>query len=197
MIARARLASLAGVPIVDLTPDRAALLEQAAELLVQRMPEGWPDVEAARREVRDMLDPARIARGYVHGKTLLGWVGAMEHYPNHVWELHPLVVREDSERRGVGRALVRDLEDRVRALGIHTMFVGSDDELGLTSLSNTDLYPDVIGHLARLQNLREHPIAFYQKLGYSVIGVMPDANGFGQPDIYLARRLLAPPDTGA
>ena len=29
---------------------------------------------------------------------LLGWVGALEHYPNHVWELHPLVVREDSER---------------------------------------------------------------------------------------------------
>lgn len=180
------------MPIVDLTPDRAALLEQAAELLVRRMPEGWPDMDAARREVRDMLDPARLARGYVRGGVLLGWAGALEHYPNHVWELHPLVVRADSERRGVGRALVRDLEDRVRALGIHSMFVGSDDELGLTSLANTDLYPDVIGHLARLQNLQDHPIAFYQKLGYSVIGVMPDANGFGQPDILLARRLVPP-----
>ena len=91
------------------------------------------------------------------------------------------------------RSLVRDLEDRVRALGIHTMFVGSDDELGQTSLAGVDLYPDVIGHLARLQNLRDHPLGFYQRLGYSVIRVMPDANGFGQHDIYLARRLVPPP----
>lgn len=179
--------------LVDLSPARPDLLEQAAVLLHERMPEGWPDLAAARREVRDMLDPARLVRGYVRGARLLGWAGALEHYPNHVWELHPLVVRADSERRGVGRALVRDLEDRVRALGIHTMFVGSDDELGLTSLSGIDLYPDVIGHLARLQNLREHPLGFYQRLGYSVIGVMPDANGFGQPDIWLARRLTDPP----
>jgi len=177
------------VALVDLTPDKPDLLEQAAALLHDRMPEGWPELDAARQEVRNALDPGRIARAFVRARTLLGWAGALEHYPNHVWELHPLVVRRDTERRGVGAALVRDLEAKVLALGIHTMFVGSDDELGQTSLSGVDLYPDVIAHLTRLQNLRDHPIAFYQKLGYSVIGVMPDANGFGQPDIHLARRL--------
>ena len=181
------------MPVVDLTPDRPDLLEQAAALLHARMPEGWPDLDAAREEVDRALDPGRVARALVRGGVLLGWGAANEHYPGHVWELHPLVVRADSERRGVGRTLVRDLEDRVRARGIHTMFVGSDDELGLTSLAGVDLYPDVVGQLARLQNLRDHPLGFYQKLGYAVIGVMPDANGFGQPDIYLARRLVPPP----
>ena len=178
--------------IVDLDPGKPELLEQAAALLLDRMPEGWPTLELAREHVREMLDPARIARAFVRGRQLLGWVGGLERYTDHVWELHPLVVRADHERRGVGRALVLDLEQRVRELGIHTMFVGSDDETGLTSLAGVDLYPDVVAHLARLRDLAGHPFGFYQRLGYSVIGVMPDANGFGKPDIYLAKRLTPP-----
>lgn len=177
--------------IVDLGPGQPDLLEQAAALLAARMPEGWPTLADAREHLREMLDPARLVRGLVRGRQLLGWIGGLERYANHVWELHPLVVRADHERRGVGRALVLDLEARVREMGIHTMFVGSDDELGQTSLAGHDLYPDVIAHLARLENLRGHPIGFYQRLGYSVVGVMPDANGFGRPDIYLSKRLIA------
>ena len=176
--------------IVDLGPGRPELLEQAAALLVARMPEGWPTLEDARAHLREMLDPARIVRGYLRGRQLLGWIGGLEYYAGHVWELHPLVVHADHERQGIGRALVRDLEQRVRDLGIHSMFVGSDDELGQTNLASVDLYPNVIERLANLKNLRDHPIAFYQRLGYSVIGVMPDANGFGRPDIMLARRLI-------
>ncbi|MBL9106593.1 MAG: GNAT family N-acetyltransferase [Myxococcales bacterium] len=183
--------------IVDLTPARPELLEQAAELLVDRMPEGWPTLAEARDHLRDMLDPARIVRGFVRGRHLLGWVGGLEHYPNHIWELHPLVVHRDHERRGVGRALVEDLEARVLALGIHTLFVGTDDELGQTSLGGVDLYPDVLAHLARLQDTGGHPFGFYRRLGYSVIGVMPDANGLGKPDILMARRLTTRADPGA
>lgn len=176
--------------IVELTPGHPELLEQAAELLHDRMPEGWPSMEEARDHLRELLDPAHIVRGFVRGRQLLGWIGGLERYAGHVWELHPLVVRADQERRGVGRALTLDLEDRVRDMGIHTMFVGSDDELGLTSLAGIDLYPDVIAHLSQLKNLGGHPIGFYQRLGYQVIGVMPDANGFGRPDIYLSKRLV-------
>ena len=176
--------------IVDIDPEQPELIEQAAALLVERLPEGWPTLEEAREHVHEMLDPARIVRGFVRGGQLLGWIGGLEHYPDHIWELHPLVVRADHERRGVGRALVLDLEQYVRSMGIHTMYVGSDDELGQTSLAGIDLYPDVIAHLSRLENLHGHPIGFYQRLGYSVIGVMPDANGFGRPDIQLAKRLV-------
>lgn len=179
--------------IVDLTPGQPDLLEQAAALLVARMPEGWPTLEDAREYVRDMLDPARIARAYVRGRLLLGWVGGQEHYPDHVWELRPLVVHHDHERRGVGRALVLDLEARVADMGIHSMFLSSDDELAQTSLAGLDLYPDVLAHLARLEDLRGHPLSFYRRLGYSIIGVMPDANGFGRPDIHLGKRLLPRP----
>ncbi len=179
--------------IVDLTPAQPELLEQAAALLHARLTEGWPTLAAAREHVREMLDPARVVRGFVRGRQLLGWVGGLEHYSGHCWELHPLVVRADRERRGVGRALVADLEARMISWGIHTMFVGSDDETGLTSLAGVDLYPDVIAHLSRLENLHGHPIGFYQKLGYSVVGVLPDANGFGKPDIYLTKRLIAMP----
>lgn len=179
--------------IVDLEPGRPELLEQAAAILVDRLPEGWPTLELAREHIRELLDPARILRGFVRGRQLLGWIGGQEHYINHSWELHPLVVHAGHERRGIGRALVDDLEQRVRELGIHTMFVGSDDETGLTSLAGVDLYPDVLAHLTRLRDHGGHPFSFYQRLGYSVIGAMPDANGFGKPDIYLAKRLIPRP----
>ena len=179
--------------IVDLEPGRPELLEQAAAILVDRLPEGWPTLELAREHIRELLDPARILRGFVRGRQLLGWIGGQEHYINHSWELHPLVVHAGHERRGIGRALVDHLEQRVRELGIHTMFVGSDDETGLTSLAGVDLYPDVLAHLTRLRDHGGHPFSFYQRLGYSVIGVMPDANGFGKPDIYLAKRLIPRP----
>ena len=175
--------------IVDLTTGRAELLEQAAELLHERVPEGWPTVADGRVHLRVWLDRVNVLGGFGRCREAVGWVGGLERYIGQVGELHPLVVRADHERRCVGRALVEDLEDRVRAMGIHTMFVGSDDELGQTNLAGIDLYPDVIAHLSRLENLGGHPIGFYQRLGYAVIGVMPDANGFGRPDIYLSKRL--------
>jgi aminoglycoside 6'-N-acetyltransferase I len=37
--------------------------------------------------------------------------------------------------------------------------------------------------------LRRHPYEFYQKLGFIIAGVMPDANGRGKPDIFLSKRV--------
>ena len=59
----------------------------------------------------------------------------------------------------------------------------------MTSLSNTDLYPDVFKHLTQIKNLKRHPYEFYQKLGFTIVGVIPDANGPGKPDIMMAKRV--------
>ena len=179
--------------IADLDPGDEEVARQAAELLVEGFrddwPEAWPGMDAALREVRESLGEGRICRVALdEDGAVLGWSGGIPAYEGNVWDLHPLVVRPDLQRRGIGRALVADLEERVRERGGLTLWLGTDDETGMTTLSGVDLYPNVLEHLANIENLRGHPYEFYEKLGFSIIGAMPDANGPGKPDIYMAKR---------
>ena len=179
--------------IVDLEPGDEETIRQAAILLVEgfkeNWPDAWPEVDAALEEVRESFGEGRISRVAVgEDGAVLGWIGGIPSYGGKVWELHPLVVRPDLQRRGIGRALVADLEERVRERGGLTIWLGTDDETGMTTLSGVDLYPNVLGHLANIRNLRGHPYEYYSKLGYSIVGAMPDANGPGKPDIYMAKR---------
>jgi aminoglycoside 6'-N-acetyltransferase I len=181
------------VQIVDLDCGNEETLRQAAALLVEgfkeHWPDAWPGMHNALRTVRESWGEDHISRAAVdESGTVLGWIGGIGSYGTNVWELHPLVVRPDLQRRGIGRALVIDLEERVRERGGYTLWLGTDDESGMTTLSGVDLYPNVLEHLANIENLRGHPYEFYQKLGFSIIGVMPDANGPGKPDIYMAKR---------
>jgi aminoglycoside 6'-N-acetyltransferase I len=181
--------------IADLVPGDEEAVRQTAELLVKGFrddwPEAWPDMDAALREVRESFGEDRISRVALdRSGVVLGWIGGIPSYDGNVWELHPLVVRPDLQRRGIGRALVADLEERVRERGALTLWLGSDDDTGMTTLSGVDLYPNVLEHLANIENLRGHPYEFYQKLGFSIIGAMPDANGPGKPDIYMAKRCI-------
>lgn len=175
--------------IIDLRDAGEACLEQAAELLVDLLPEGWETIDDGVEEVREALAPERVARAAIKGERLLGWVGGISHYGGNAWELHPLVVARDRQRQGIGRALVLDLEDRILERGGHTVYLGADDERGETSLAGVDLYPDPLTHLQRIRNVRGHQFEFYQALGYVIVGVVPDANGFGKPDIWLAKRI--------
>jgi len=179
--------------IVDLAPGDEEIVRRAANVLVEgfkdNWPDAWPTVDEALQEVREALGEGRICRVALdEDGEVLGWIGGIPSYDGNVWELHPLVVRADIQRRGIGRALVADLEARVRERGAMTIWLGSDDETGMTSVSGVDLYPNVLEHLARIEDLRGHPYSFYQKLGFTIIGVMPDANGPGKPDIYMAKR---------
>ena len=97
------------------------------------------------------------------------------------------------QRQGIGRALVHDLEVHARERGGLTLGAGADDEDGRTTLGDADLYQDLPRQLAAVRNLGGHPYTFYQRLGFSIVGVMPDANGFGKPDIFLAKRIATPP----
>jgi len=40
-----------------------------------------------------------------------------------------------------------------------------------------------------IQNIGGHPYKFYEKTGYKIVGVFPDANGVGKPDIWMAKRV--------
>lgn len=180
------------MPILDLDP---SLVESAAQLLVAGFradwPEAWPTLERALEEVRECLSiEGGIVRAFVdEDGALLGWIGGRSEYDGHVWELHPLVVDPQHQGRGIGRALVQDFEAQVASRGGCTIMLGSDDENNLTNLGGVDVYPDVWRHIAGLKNLRRHPFEFYQKLGFVVIGIIPDANGYGKPDILMAKRV--------
>ncbi len=148
--------------IVDLEPGDEETVRQTASLLVEgfkeNWPDAWPNMDAALEEVRESFGEKRISRVTVgEDGVVLGWIGGIPSYGGRVWELHPLVVRPDLQRRGIGRALVADLEERVRERGGLTIWLGTDDETGMTTLSGVDLYPNVLEYLANIRNLRGHP----------------------------------------
>ena len=180
--------------IIDFDPNNDSVIAQVAQLLVdafrEHWPDAWPTLESAINEVHESFDADRISRVAVdeHG-VVLGWIGGISQYEGNVWELHPLVVHPEYQGKGIGRALVTDLEDQVRRRGGLTVLLGSDDEDDMTTLSGVDLFSDVPAHIANIRNLRRHPYEFYQKLGYVIVGVVPDANGPGKPDIIMAKRV--------
>jgi aminoglycoside 6'-N-acetyltransferase I len=173
----------------------AALIDPAAQLLLDAFrgkTADWQDFESARAEVLESLAPDRISRVMVDASgAITGWIGAIVSYGGRVWEIHPLVVSPSHRRRGIGRALVADLEQLAASRGALTLWAGSDDENDETTLSGADLYADIPGALRTIRNLRDHPYEFYLRVGFSIAGVLPDANGRGKPDIFLAKRVGA------
>jgi aminoglycoside 6'-N-acetyltransferase I len=178
------------VRILDLTSAGENVFSRVTKLLISSFTHGWDTLEEAIAEVNESLEPGRLSRVAVDDAgDVLGWIGGIPSYGGNVWELHPLVVDENHRRQGIGRALVADLEERVRERGGVTVWLGSDDEDDATSLAGVDLYPNPLEHALRISNRRNHPFEFYQKCGYVIVGVLPDANGFGKPDIFLAKRV--------
>ena len=170
------------------------MVRQVAELLMDGFKDtgsvDWTTLESALDEVSESLGEDRISRITIdENSNVLGWIGGIKEYGGNVWELHPLVVRRDCRGKGVGRALVEDFEKQVKIRGGHTIRLGTDDENNRTSLGGIDLYPDVLNHALQIKNLREHPFEFYQKVGFVITGVIPDANGFGKPDIFMTKRV--------
>lgn len=179
--------------IIDLDPADKRVTQETATLLAASLPAGWPDMDSARAEVTESVGPERISRIALGERgAVIGWVAARPEYAGRVWELHPLVVHPAHRRQGVGRALVEDLEAHVRARGGLTLWLGTDDEDGGTTLFGETLYPHPLDHLLGIRNLRDHPYEFYEKLGFVIAGVVPDANGRGRPDILMAKPMYDP-----
>ncbi|MCT7976718.1 GNAT family N-acetyltransferase [Laspinema olomoucense] len=182
------------INIIDLGDRLDTFIEPLSELLLEgfreNWREAWPTIEAARQEVLDSLTEDRINRVAINDAgQVVGWVGGISQYNGHVWEVHPLVVAADYRRQGIGRTLLKDLEEQVRIRGALTLWLGTDDEMNMTSLSGVNLYSNLWEKIQTIQNLRGHPYQFYQKCGFEIVGVMPDANGRGKPDIFMAKSL--------
>lgn len=170
------------------------LKKQMAQLLVDAFREhwsaAWSTLDEGMEEVREMLEAERICRVALdEDGNLLGMIGGIPEYDGKVWELHPLAIQPHAQGQGIGRALVVDFEEQVRQRGGLTVMLGTDDEDGMTSLSNVDLYDDLWGKVRDIRNLKGHPYEFYQKMGYVITGVVPDANGIGKPDILMSKRV--------
>jgi GNAT superfamily N-acetyltransferase len=178
------------VRIVDL--DRSHR-DRCAQLLVdgfrEHWPQAWPTLDAALEALDEVVRDGAAARVALDDDgSVLGWAGLLFRYAR-VWELHPLVVDETARGRGIGGALLVDIERIATERGGLTLLVGSDDEDDMTSIFGIDMYPEPLVHLARIEDRKRHPFGFYLRCGYSIVGVVPDANGFGKPDIQLAKRL--------
>ena len=180
--------------IITLLPENDSLIQQAAQLLVdafcEHWPDAWPTWEEGVKEMHELLQPGRICRVAVDDEgKLLGMIGGIPGYDGNVWELHPLAVQPSLQGQGIGRALVQDFEEQVRARGGLTITLGTDDEDNMTSLSNVNLYEKLWEQIRDIRNYKNHPVTFYQKMGYVITGVVPDANGLGKPDILMAKRV--------
>jgi aminoglycoside 6'-N-acetyltransferase I len=176
--------------IATMGPADEVWIADVAELLVRSFrdlsPTWLPTVEAAREAVIEALEPGMLSRILLLGDRVVGWVGARHDYGS-VWELHPLVVDETTRGRGFGRVLVDDIERLAAREGGLTLVLGTSDELGNTTLAGQDLFRDPLAALRDIAATDAHPLGFWRKLGFTVVGVVPDAEGLGKPSILLAK----------
>ena len=180
------------VEITSLDPADEAAIAQVARIVFDAFrghTPAWPDLASAEAEVRESFAEGRLSRVARENGAVLGWIGGIRAYGGHAWELHPLAVAPARQREGIGRALVGDLARLVAERGATTLYLGTDDEDERTSLGGVDLYPDPLAYLANITSPGYHPYRFYLACGFSLVGVIPDANGPGRPDILMAKRV--------
>ena len=177
---------------VIIMPLSDKITDDAAEILREAFPWCYGGSDADQ-EVKRMLSKKRVALAAIvrtdTGLRVAGIVGAIPQYGVTGWELHPLAVLKEYRGRGFGRLLMEALEDEVASRGGVMIYLGSDDEHGTTSLYGVDLYDNTFGKITNIQDTGGHPFPFYEKMGYKIVGVLPDANGIGKPDIWMAKRI--------
>lgn len=152
--------------------------------------DAWPTVTHGVNEVMANSTDAHVSLVATVDELIVGWVSAVPQYQSTGWELHPLVVAPQFQRRGFGHALIEHLCAVIAHRGATVLYAWSDDESQSTSLGNVDLYPNPLLHLTTFQPSQHHAGGFYLAQQFCLCGVIPDANGHGKPDILFARRIV-------
>lgn len=173
--------------IIDFPRTDEDMKSAGATLLAQCFSHAYGD--CAEEQIALCMEEERIALAAVDKGELVGFIGAIPQYGVTGWELHPLAVAKTHRKKGVGRSLVESLEWECAARGGITIYLGTDDEFGQTTLSQGDLFENTLEKIAGIKNLKEHPYEFYQRVGFQIVGVLPDVNGMNKPDIWMAKRL--------
>lgn len=85
--------------------------------------------------------------------------------------------------------MVLEVERIAAAEDALTMTLSTSDTTGAMSLGGVDLYDDTFRRLPNAELQHPHAVEFWRRMGYQIVGVLPDAEGPGKPSIHLARRL--------
>ena len=179
--------------IVDLNPEDAGSIQQTAQLAYeasQSISKIWlPSLDDAIEEVQDSFETEDgISRVLMVGDRVAAWIGAAPTF-GKIIEIHPLLVHPAYQQQGLGKRLVTHVIDWAQQRGALTLSVSTSDETQATSLSGVNLYENPGEAIANFHIVKSHPVGFWLKMGFSIIGVLPDVDGIGIPSIMLAQSL--------
>lgn len=155
-------------------------------------PSWLPTLQDATETVQEALAPGTVCRVLMSDDEVpIGWIAANPQ-GHGVWELHPLLIAPAHQRRGHGRTLVSEIEKLALAEGARTMILSTADAVRATTLGGIDLFVNPLAALAGIDVTDPkagHAYQFWVKVGYSLVGVLPDAEGPGIPSIQCAKLL--------
>lgn len=149
------------------------------------------DIDSAMREIQRMSGKGVLTRVAIEDGEPRGWIAAQPQGQGS-WEIHPLLVDPTASGRGFGRMLVEDIERQMRLHKGISVFLSTSDATNSTNLSDFDLYSaplDALRNIAVRDKAHGHAFRFWQRVGFTVVGVIPDAEGPGVPSIQLAKKL--------
>jgi aminoglycoside 6'-N-acetyltransferase I len=183
-----------GAKIVAINPEDNRLIDNLAQLTYEAFklhaPSWLPTLADARRQVLKSIVPDRICRVLIGSNDEpVGWVGVIPIHHGRIWEIHPLAVSVREQGKGYGRILVTEVQQLAERQGVLGLVAGTSHETGATSLYGIDLYDDPLEALKTLTCGTHHPLGFWMRIGFTVVGVMPDVDGRGKPGISLAKRI--------
>ena len=163
--------------------------KQAEKILLETFPKAnmWLNIteNKALETINECIDKENICIGMKKGEELIGLVGLRPMY-DKTWELHPMAIKPEFQRKGYGKILLNELEKIAQKRGIIGIVAGSDDETNKASLSENEIIKEnIFDKIKNIKNNKNHPYEFYQKCGYVIIGIIPNANGLNKPDIWL------------